>query len=1156
MGGLNISPFVAICRAVELAELPEAQCGIPDPMGWSEADLGQAVTDLDSLDRRLERVGDLAVHPWRHTGLTTAPLTVRQALEEKRAALATGVARVRELAAALAESLGLDPSATVAGIAGQVEEGNRLAEAPQIPASVLAHLGWKSDGGREDWLAAGSRYVEQRGGWSVEMIDEAEELDWGETLSRRRSQHASVLRFFRWSWYADGKRIREHHRDGVLPPIGKQLDLLQALVACRRARNHVRSEEARQAEPFGDFWQGLHSDWQALRRLADSVPAFQRRMDAGHLGRQATEAILGSADRGRLTDLLRQADDALEVARAAWVAWVEAVQAEAESWIGSAWDGVSLAEVSARLDEIAERFDTLQDWADYRAVEQPLRAGKARGFLDWAESEGGAVARGQLGRTFLRHLYRLWIDEAFQQRATLAGFSGEDHQDLIERFAAADRGWISGMRGQLAGQIRTHRPDMSYAAHKTSKLGIVQAEIRKKRRHMPLRRLLSTAGEVIQAIKPCLMMSPISVAQYLEPGGLEFDVVIFDEASQVEPADAYGAIARGSQVVLVGDENQLPPTSFFSRVQSDGPPAEGEELGAGDLESILSLGVVRLPHRCRLRWHYRSRYESLIRFSSDEFYDGDLRIFPSPHTGCEVMGLTFRHVADGVYMRGQGQHNPREASVVAQAVLAHALETPQLTLGVGAFSVQQQRAIEDEIERLRREHADPKREAFFLSHEDEPFFVKNLETIQGDERDVIFLSVGYGPDPSGRLTMNFGPLNRDGGWRRLNVLVTRSRRRCVCFSSIRADDIDLGRTRALGVTALKRYLHTAEHGQLGDDRDAVGDQELEAVQVDLCSALEAAGWETRTRVGVGGFAIDIAVVDPDHPERYLVGIECDGESYRSVFTARDRDRLRRQVLEALGWRVERVWSVDWFKRREETLAALLGKLNNARREPRRYEEIAPPAGHASGSQPADEVVDFGESPEPVRLAPTKPEDVIPYYRRRRELLGNHEALVSAAVLRVVALIGQVVADEAPVHVDEVLRVLTGLYRTRATKRPRAVFEEALELTLERGLALRRGDFLWRSANQAIPVRRRDGDCPVTRAELIAPEELGEAVKIVVGRAFGIKQDALVESTARLLGFSRLGKKIAIVIGAAVTNLIASGAIVTDDQGFLQLRSDP
>lgn len=652
---------------------------------------------------------------------------------------------------------------------------------------------------------------------------------------------------------------------------------------------------------------------------------------------------------------------------------------------------------------------------------------------------------------------------------------------------------------------------------------------------MPLRKLFSTAGDVIQAIKPCFMMSPISVAQYLAPGAIEFDLVVFDEASQVEPADAYGAIARGRQLLLVGDERQLPPTNFFSKIEEEDSSGGDGDLAVGDLESVLALGAVRLPRRCRLRWHYRSRHESLIEFSNEQFYaDAPLRIFPSPHTGRDELGLAFRFVEGGVYKRGAGQHNPVEAAEVAAEVMRHATERPELSLGVGAFSISQQRAIQDELERLRREASDDRVERFFAAHPEEPFFVKNLETIQGDERDVILLSVGYGPDDAGRLTMNFGPLNRDGGWRRLNVLVTRARQRCVLFSSFRADQMNLGGTQARGVVALKEYLYYAEHGRMTSTGTSTGrhDSPFEA---DVCRALRERGWEVHAQVGAAGFAIDLAVVDPERPGRYLLGVECDGATYHSSATARDRDRLRQAVLEGLGWTLYRIWSTDWFHRREQVLDRLLARLEQIRRG----EWVAPPP---SVPEPPSVMA------RAVAPPPTDPGTV--RYVRTGRVYGTLDELAHMRADAVATIIADIVREEGPIHEDEAIRVLGARFGTRASKRVQEAFHLGVQYALRTELIARRGAFFWEQNGDGVRVRRRDEGCPVTKPELIAPEEFRAAVRVTLEREFGLKRDALVPSTARTLGYSRLGTAIEAAIATAVEELIEEGAVVEDSNGFL------
>lgn len=642
------------------------------------------------------------------------------------------------------------------------------------------------------------------------------------------------------------------------------------------------------------------------------------------------------------------------------------------------------------------------------------------------------------------------------------------------------------------------------------------------------------------------MMSPISVARYLAPGALEFDVVIFDEASQVEPADAYGAIARGRQVVLVGDEKQLPPTNFFSRIEvGEGTPDDGEAFASGDLESILALGVVRLPerNRCSLRWHYRSRHESLIEFSNARFYDGALRVFPSATRDRGAAGLSFRKVDDAIYMRAAGQNNPVEARAVAEAVAAHAIESPHLSLGVGAFSQAHQRAVQDEVELLRRTSADDRLERFFASHPTEPFFVKNLETIQGDERDVILLSLGYGADAEGRLTLNFGPLNRDGGWRRLNVLVTRARERCVLFSSIRADQLRIEGTRARGVVALRDYLHYAEHGRLDGAMPAGGrDSPLEA---GIAAALRERGWEVHARVGAAGFAVDLAVVDPDRPGRYLLGIECDGATYHASATARDRDRLRQSVLEErLGWHIERVWSPEWFERPDVALGRLLARLGQLR------EEGARPAPPPSAEMPASESETVQR---PLFEASSGLVDgVVPYRVAPSLRLGDQHALLASRAELLASAVATIVESEWPIHEDDAARRLVSMYGTRLSPRSRSAFTRALEYAVELGLVSRRGQFLWRRGETRPPVRFRGDGCPVRDPSSIAPEELEAAVTLAVGRGYGLRSDALVAAVAKMLGFGRRGAALAAAVDSAARALVDRGEIDVDAHGMYVL----
>ncbi|WP_269849617.1 DUF3320 domain-containing protein [Methanosarcina horonobensis] len=468
-------------------------------------------------------------------------------------------------------------------------------------------------------------------------------------------------------------------------------------------------------------------------------------------------------------------------------------------------------------------------------------------------------------------------------------------------------------------------PKLTSGASRASEAGILLNEFNRKRGHMPIRTLMKKAGSLIQKIKPCFLMSPLSIAQYLDPRSTRFDVIIFDEASQVRPEDAVGALLRGKQVVVMGDSKQLPPTDFFDTVVDSHEEEPEDYTPAGDMESILNVCKRSFPVKT-LRWHYRSRHESLIAISNQEFYDNRLYVYPSPMQKDESLGLKFVYLPDAAYDRGKSGANRIEARAVARTVFEHFQKYPGKSLGVGTFNIKQQEAILDEIEALQK--ANPGVDLNSGNERGEHFFVKNLETIQGDERDVILLSVGYGFDSNRKLSLNFGPLNRDGGERRLNVLITRAREKCVVFSNFTSKDLPLDENSSFGLKALKVFLEFAESGTL--PAPSCGRQELESPFEEAVSEfLTENGCEVHRQIGCAGYRLDLAVPDPRHPGRYVLGIECDGADYHSSPVARDRDRLRQQVLEGLGWKIYRVWSTDWYLHPKECREKLLETVKEA-----------------------------------------------------------------------------------------------------------------------------------------------------------------------------------------------------------------------------------
>jgi len=503
----------------------------------------------------------------------------------------------------------------------------------------------------------------------------------------------------------------------------------------------------------------------------------------------------------------------------------------------------------------------------------------------------------------------------------LKKFSATTHEALIDDFRRLDEEVAKTTRDYIVAKTASLIPEPG-ASDTPPAYGVLSTELIKKTKHKPVRQLVEEMGSALLNLTPCMMMSPLSVAQFLPASFNEFDLVVFDEASQITVWDAVGAIARGRNSIIVGDPKQMPPTNFFNRTFGD----DDEE----DLESILDQALAaRLPHH-RLTGHYRSRHESLIAFSNSHYYENSLVTFPSAET--KDTAVTF-HKIDGLYAKGKGRNNPKEAHAIADEIVRR-LKDPKLSklsIGVVTLNTEQKVTVEDELDARRRKH--PELEPFFQGSDGyDPVFIKNLESVQGDERDVIILSVGYGPTEPGAMTMsmNFGPLNKEGGHRRLNVAVTRATTEALVFASFDAGMIDLTRTQATGVKHLKAYMEFAEQGPSSLARVSEAAHGIDQFDSDFEQSvavdLRGKGWTVQTQIGVGKFRIDMGIVHPDTPGVYLAGVECDGATYHGSPAARDRDRVRQMILENLGWNIVRLWSTDYFVNSERAIERLHAQL--------------------------------------------------------------------------------------------------------------------------------------------------------------------------------------------------------------------------------------
>lgn len=572
----------------------------------------------------------------------------------------------------------------------------------------------------------------------------------------------------------------------------------------------------------------------------------------------------------------------------------------------------------------------IQPWCVWNDSRAKAVSFGLQGLIDQVEQ--GAVDLSDLKEHFVVSYASWWLRRILDKEPLLANFSGASQTHKIEQFQQADDRFqkltIQFVQAKLRGKIPTGTELMGDLKVEA---GFLRKEAQKQKMHRPIREVLQKAAAVVPRLKPCLLMSPQSVAQYLDTTSQIFDVVIFDEASQIPTWDAIGAIARGKQLICVGDPKQLPPTNFFNS-DSSGNVDDGAVFE--EMESILDECLSCGMPLSRLAWHYRSRNEGLITFSNHQYYESGLVTFPSP---VEVDNSVEFVDAKGVYEPGKSRTNKIEAEKIVDEIERHYLsgEGNKYSIGVITFNSTQQALIERLLDQRRL--ANRQLDEAIAQAESEELFVKNLENVQGDERDVILFSITFAKDANGKLSMNFGPMNKEGGHRRLNVAATRARHKVKLFSSLRPEDIDLSRSNARGVADLKAYLDFALHGTrvLAEQASPTGREPDSPFEVQVIEALRDRGWRVVPQVGVSGYRIDLAVVNPHAPGKFLLGVECDGATYHSAPSARDRDRLRQLVLEGLGWNIHRIWSTDWWFNREIPLKALLnrlGELEQAARE--------------------------------------------------------------------------------------------------------------------------------------------------------------------------------------------------------------------------------
>jgi len=915
--------------------------------------------------------------------------------------------------------------------------------------------------------------------------------------------------------------------------ITDKLQIVNDILEFKRLETILKEHSNLAGEIFGKRWQKLKSKWQELLEVKEYLTIVHQKVIDGNCPKE----FLNFLNRNENPDVARKNYDKLKDSISNYEKSFEQLK-EKLDFDESVWfpekglihltyerQIILLSDWIKRIAEIHQviSWNNLSETAIDEGLESLINIS-----IDWEDAN--TFLKIALQKTWFEYL----LEQAITKYPSLRKFERTSHEEVVQQFRKLDLLNFQYNRARVAYQHWENMPRLEAGGQ----VNVLRNEFNKKARHMPIRKLMQEAGLAIQAIKPVFMMSPLSIANFLTPGALEFDMVVFDEASQVKPVDALGAILRGKQIIVVGDNKQLPPTSFFDSLTSE---IEDEDNITVDLQSILGMCDAKGAPQRMLRWHYRSLHESLITFSNNHFYENKLVTFPSPGSR-HRMGLVFHHVKDTIYDRGKTRTNQKEAEIVADAVIEHARKNSKLSLGVAAFSNAQRQAIQDALEIRRRKN--PEIEMFFKSHPTEPFFVKNLENVQGDERDVIFISIGFGRSDEGYISMSFGPLNNDGGERRLNVLITRAKLRCEVFTNLTSDDIDLNRTKSIGVRALKSFLYFAQHGKIHvtEETGLPADSPFEESVADKLLQL---GYIVRKQVGSQGFYIDLAIVDPENPGRYIIGIECDGASYHSAQSARDRDRLRQQVLENIGWKIHRVWSTDWFRNPERELKRLIGAIEKAK-------EIL--------------LIDDEEFEEEENSATE-----LTIHREKIEEISNNIPIYEIATLsseiaseeihlhtigKLSGWIEQIVKIESPIHFDEVARrMVEAAGIARVGPRIREVLKKAVRFCKNNGQIKKNGEFLW-TINMQKPTVRDRSNLPnsARRIKYIAPEEIEVALEKVVRDSIAIQPEESIPFIAKMFGYSRVTEDMKNDI-MKIINKALDHKIIYQDGEYLKMKNE-
>ncbi|SPF34072.1 putative ATPase AAA [Candidatus Sulfopaludibacter sp. SbA4] len=1150
---VGISAYQAIGRLVKRGDAPDVRTKLPwpDPTDATRADLDGCTDLLDELGSVADVFDRRREHPWRGFVSGNFGIQEQETLENALGTLLRACEAILHSAVALELLIPEASRLSIEGWAVFREPLSAIVEIEKLPDGWWLLPVESLEAKARIFDAASKLVVESRS--SLASLRASSDLSVSELVKSLApvetvfNKRYAVLRPSFWRW-------RRRASEALKPGISRsRRAFLKLVTLCRRLceielwfdsnAEGLRCLPAGRASSASEF-STVSKAYCAAAALRKALNASARLPREGTTGISPEVKTAASSLMATLPPGNTELDAALSLIDGLWPSgFVHDCPA------GS----TPTSAVAAKAAQLMSATTHAREWV---VVQRIITKCTERGLGPFLEALGSISAR-VARAAFEKRFYTLWVSTAGQRHRELGEFSAARQGDLIERFRLLDERvrhltieYAQAVASSASQRVRAAQDHAGTAGQ----VGILRYELQKKKRIKPLRKLFAEIPQVLQALKPCLLMSPISVSTYLKPDAFRFDLVVFDEASQLPTAEAVPSILRADRVVVAGDPNQLPPTSFFEAsllTEADDDEEEDPQSGQPPLESLLNdcVAVVPVFQETYLRWHYRSRDERLIRFSNHYFYENHLVTFPAAVSGGSGQGVRHVYVSDGVWDRGRSRTNRREARVVAKLVVEHFDRFPERSLGVVALNVSHkesiQEAIDEEIERR------PDLAPLIDTSRPDNFFVKSLENVQGDERDTMIISVGYGKDADGSVTYNFGPINRDGGWRRLNVLITRAKWECVLVTSLRAQELSGVNPNNRGAVALRNFIEYAERdGQLPADAPVPTAGETNDFEDAVRAALVERGFAVDAQVGASKYRLDLAIRDHRNPNRYILGVECDGATYHSSRSARDRDILRQEVLQRMGWRIHRVWSTDWFHNREQALTSLLRSIELAEQAPATKPVYAPattkeapaPTGPTAAPRPL-----LAAEPRRYRAGEAY-RKVSPASRGRREYLleAEHADVLASIICEIAGAEGPIAKSLLTDRVKElncIERAGSNVQANIDSATSRAVRAGSIEL-------LQGGEFI-RAKGQAPTTFRVPAQGVKRTIDQISNDEIGLAVLHIVEDQFGVSEEYMPQAVARVFGIERLRSEAGEKIREVVESLIKRGLLrVTGTQVYL------